>query len=189
MADTKISGLASGGKVQTTDEIPVNRGGLNAKVTVGALAAKDTASAVTDVTGLAAVATSGAKADVGLGAVTNDPQTKAAIVPNTAPGAGQLLVGNAGGTAYAPVTATGDVTNDSSGVMTIGNNKVTYAKMQDVSAASKLLGRGDSGAGDPEEISIGSGLSITGTTLSATATGGGVTIGQSLAMAAGLAVQ
>src|SRR5947207_1824680 len=38
--------------------------------------------------------------DVGLGNVTNDVQTKAAIVPNTAPTAGQVLVGNAGGTAY-----------------------------------------------------------------------------------------
>lgn len=45
--------------------------------------------------------------DVGLSNVTNDAQTKAAIVPNTVPSAGQILVGNAGGTAYAPVTVTG----------------------------------------------------------------------------------
>ncbi len=42
---------------------------------------------------------------VGLGSVTNDAQTKAAIVPNTTPSAGQLLVGNAGGTAYAAVSS------------------------------------------------------------------------------------
>lgn len=47
------------------------------------------------------------KTDVGLGNVTNDAQTKAAIVPNTAPSAGQILVGNAGGTAYAPETLSG----------------------------------------------------------------------------------
>ena len=41
---------------------------------------------------------------LGLGSVTNDAQTRAAIVPNTVPAAGQLLVGNAGGTAYAPVS-------------------------------------------------------------------------------------
>lgn len=67
----------------------------------------------------------------------------------------------------------GDITVSSSGtVWSIDNDTVTYAKMQNVSAASKLLGRGSAGgAGDPEEITIGSGLSMSGTTLSAT--GGG----------------
>lgn len=56
---------------------------------------------------------------------------------------------------------------------TVTTDAVTYAKMQNVSAASKLLGRGDSGSGDPQEITIGSGLAMTGTTLSATGSGGG----------------
>lgn len=51
--------------------------------------------------------------------VTNDAQTKAAIVPNTAPSAGQILVGNAGGTAYAPVSASGAFTLASTGAATI----------------------------------------------------------------------
>ena len=59
------------------------------------------------------------KTDVGLGNVTNDVQTKAAIVPNTAPTAGQLLVGNAGGTAYAPVSLSGDATLSSTGAATL----------------------------------------------------------------------
>lgn len=59
---------------------------------------------------------------VQLGSVTNDAQTKAAIVPNTAPAAGQILIGNAGGTAYAPATVSGSgatITASSAGVFTI----------------------------------------------------------------------
>jgi hypothetical protein len=65
---------------------------------------------------------------------------------------------------------TGDVTASAgSNVTTIANDAVTFAKMQNVSAASKLLGRGDSGAGDPQEITLGTGLTMTGTTLAASA--------------------
>jgi hypothetical protein len=71
------------------------------------------------------------------------------------------------------ITLTGDVTGSGTGsfAATIGNDAVTYAKMQNVSAASKLLGRGDSGSGDPQEITLGTNLTMSGTTLNAT--GGG----------------
>jgi hypothetical protein len=54
-----------------------------------------------------------------LGSVTNDAQTKAAVVPNTAPSAGQILVGNAGGTAYAPVSMSSDATLASTGALSL----------------------------------------------------------------------
>ena len=50
--------------------------------------------------------------------VTNDAQTRAAIVPNTAPSAGQMLLGNAGGTAYGLVPMSGDCTIASTGAIT-----------------------------------------------------------------------
>ncbi len=62
----------------------------------------------------------------------------------------------------------GDATTSGTLAVTIANNAVTYPKMQDVSAASRLLGRGSaSGSGDVEEITPGTGLLMTGTTLSA----------------------
>lgn len=55
-------------------------------------------------------------------------------------------------------------------------NAITYAKMQDVTAASRLLGRGGAaGAGDPEEIVLGTNLSMSGTTLNASGGGSGLT--------------
>lgn len=54
------------------------------------------------------------------------------------------------------------------------NGKVTLSRIVSSSAASRILGRGAaSGAGAFEELTLGSGLALTGTVLSATATGGG----------------
>lgn len=59
------------------------------------------------------------KNDVGLANVTNDAQTKASIVPNTQPSSGQIAVGNAGGTAYAPRSVSGDAALTSAGALTL----------------------------------------------------------------------
>jgi len=77
---------------------------------------------------------------------------------------GQVLKWNVTGTKWVPSDDTntdtvythpnhsGDVTSLADGATTIGNDKVTYAKMQNVSATDRILGRDTAGAGDVEEI-------------------------------------
>jgi hypothetical protein len=63
---------------------------------------------------------------------------------------------------------TGDVTTVAGAVATtIANGVVTYAKMQNVSATARLLGRTTAGAGVIEEISLAGGLAFAGSTLTA----------------------
>lgn len=70
---------------------------------------------------------------------------------------------------------TGDVTagpGSGSQAATIASGAVSLAKMADL-AADRLIGRGNGGGtGVPQAISLGTGLSLSGTTLSASASGG-----------------
>ena len=53
-----------------------------------------------------------------------------------------------------------------------------------ISASARLLGRSSAGAGVAEEITVGSGLSLSGGSLSATGGGGGETLSPFLLMGA-----
>mgnify|MGYP003663801881 CR=1 FL=1 len=73
---------------------------------------------------------------------------------------------------------TGDVTASGPGSVaaTIANDAVTFAKMQNLSGPSILLGRFSIGAGDTQEVTLGSGISMSGLgVLSSTGSGGTVT--------------
>lgn len=73
--------------------------------------------------------------------------------------AGQVLTSNgAGAASWSTILGVtdgdkGDITVSSTGtVWTVDNNAITYAKIQDVSATSRILGRITAGAGDIEEL-------------------------------------
>lgn len=67
----------------------------------------------------------------------------------------------------------------------IANAAVTYAKIQNV-GAGKLLGNSTGSPATAEEVSIGSGLVLSGGTLSATGGGGSFNYGLSYIMSRGI---
>ncbi len=81
--------------------------------------------------------------------------------------ANQLVVGN--GTDDIKVSdLTGDVTTSGGVATTISNSAVTLAKIANASTNSKLVGSGASGSGSPyAELTLGTNLSMSGTTLNA----------------------
>jgi hypothetical protein len=78
----------------------------------------------------------------GTGAPVDLTATQARAILNVADGAN----------AYVHPNHSGDVTSSGDGATTIANSAVTYAKIQNVSATDKLLGRSTAGAGVVEEI-------------------------------------
>ena len=80
-------------------------------------------------------------------------------------GAGAVSVSGSN-TGDQTITLTGDVTGSGTGsfAATIANDAVTYAKMQNVSAADRLLGRSTAESGDIEEITVGGDISQSGST-------------------------
>lgn len=111
----------------------------------------------------------------------------------TSPSTGQLLRYNGSQwvnwtpnflTSNQTITLSGDVTGSGATSITttiatnavttskIANTAVTFAKFQNINT-NRLLGRSSAGSGSVEEISIGSGLSLSGGTLSASGGGAG----------------
>lgn len=86
---------------------------------------------------------------------------------------GQLLVGQTAADPL-PKTLSGDATLSAAGAITVANAAITYAKMQN-EGASSLLGNPTGSPASPSEITLGSGLAFSGTTLIATGSGGTVT--------------
>lgn len=110
-----------------------------------------------------------------------------ALLPPSTPGGltGQIQYNHSG--VFGGFDTNGDATiNVVTGALTIANNAVTtvklnntavtLAKIQNATANSKILGSGAAGSGASySEITLGTGLSMSGTTLNSTASGGTVT--------------
>lgn len=100
------------------------------------------------------------------GAFAVPPGTATGTVTTTGTPASGNLAKFTGPTSVSNGNLSGDATTTDTLVLTIANDAVTYAKMQNVSAASRLLGRGSAGgAGDVQELTIGQGLGLSGTDL------------------------
>ncbi|CAB4177872.1 hypothetical protein UFOVP1004_33 [uncultured Caudovirales phage] len=121
----------TGGTITGITDLAVADGGTGAstaaaaRTNLGLVIGTDVLAPTGSGSGLAGITSS----QVGLGSVTNDAQTKAAIVPNTVPTAGQLHVGNAGGTAFGVVSASGDATISATGAITLANGAGTRTNL------------------------------------------------------------
>ena len=166
MADSTIANLTDGATADATDRIPVERSPFGA----------GTNRYVTPVyfktyLGLANFTFAGPTVP----RVYTFPDQAATILfsggalGTPASGTGTNLTGTASGLTAGNVTTNANLTGDVTSVgnaATIAADAVTYAKMQNI-AASRLLGRATASIGDTEEITLGTNLSFTGTTLNA----------------------
>jgi hypothetical protein len=211
-ADGSTTGMSfTGGPVTTSGTLTL--GGTLA-LTNGGTGATSAAAALTSLGAYPAANPSGFTSNAGTvtttsvvtangvsGTVANPTSTPAItivlgdIVPTSVAASGTVtgsnLTGSSTGTNTGDqtITLTGDVGGSGTGsfAATIAANAVTYGKIQAVGASSKLLGSTASGTA-VAEITLGTNLSMTGSTLNAAGGGGGGTVTSVNVSGAGLGV-
>lgn len=106
-------------------------------------------------------------------------KTSSTVVPSTAPSAGQILVGNAGGTAYAPVSASGDFTLASTGAATLANGFINSLTTVTLASGDSLAIADASDSGNKKKAlvsDIGAAIAVSGTWTPTDASGAGLTL-------------
>ena len=194
MADTKISDETSAGTLTGAELIPAVQGGSNVKLTPSSMV-NDLAILTYDSVDNAIDYPPGTTL-LDLDTIGGAPVDAEYIVatPNGSLTAERVLtdsttitknVATTGQVAFERAALTGDITAPAnSNTTSLANNAVTTAKVNDAaitlpkianaSANSKLLGSGDAGSGAPyAEITLGTGLSMSGTTINASVTASG----------------
>ncbi len=143
---------------------------INATGTGGGTVTSTSVTTANGVSGTVATATTTPAITLTLGAIT----------PSSVAATGTVTGSNLSGTntGNQTITLTGDVTGSGTGsfTATIGNNTVTYAKMQSASGIKKIVGSNASSSA-LTELTLGSNMSITGNVLNATGTGTGDVVG------------
>lgn len=78
-----------------------------------------------------------------------------AVAVTGAGDSGRILQASAGGSLQEPawVAVSGDLSIAVGGAMTVGENRITFAKMQDI-ASGTVMGRLSAGSGDPREVTL-----------------------------------
>lgn len=179
MADRLITDFPAAGSASQTDEIPVYKGGSSQKITVAQMFAAGTTDDITE--GSTNKYYTDEKVDDRVSALI---QNGTGITWSYNDGAGTLtptvsitqytdeMAQDAVGGALTDSSIIDFTYNDVAGTITatVIDASLTYSKIQNVTD-ERLLGRSAGSAGSIQEITIGSGLSLSGGSL--TATGGG----------------
>ena len=165
---SRVTGLTGGGDMLKANNLSDLANVDTGRITLGAIGTNDTRNITPSGYWRHAGVSAWTNGAAGIGVTNNPNGTITASSSISSPTFVGALTGNATTATTATLVADadkGDI-SISSGVWSIDNDVVTYAKIQNVTDA-RLLGRSAGSSGDVQEITVGTGLSLSGGSLTA----------------------